>query len=262
MKTVKLECEDNLDYLELHTFADLHLGDPGCRIDEIKKRINEIKADPHKYVILNGDLMNNATTSSVSDTYGERYSPMEQLRRTADLFAPIKHRIFAITNGNHERRTAKESGIDLMEIIAREYGIADRYADEGLMLFLRFGTDGASHHHRKILYTLYITHGAGGGRSEGSKTNALMQLSNIVDADIYIHSHMHTALIVPDSFFRIDTANNCVKQVNRLYVSTAAELDYGGYGQIAKMRPQATQTPIIRLDGRRKEATAYLKGVN
>lgn len=258
MKTVKIELSQNLRYIEIETFADLHLGDPGCRVNEIRKRIRAVKDDPHKYIILNGDLMNNATRNSVSDPYAERLSPMEQLRKTADLFEPVKDKILAITNGNHERRTAKESGIDLMEIIAREYGIADRYADEGLVLFLRFGEDDAAHHNRKILYTFYITHGAGGGRSEGSKTNALMQLSNIIDADIYIHSHMHTALIVPDSFFRIDTANNAIQQVNRLYISTAAELDYGGYGQVAKMRPQATQTPIIRLDGRRKEATAYL----
>ena len=45
---------------------------------------------------------------------------------------------------------------------------------------------------RQMCYTIYTTHGRGGGRKEGAKAIRLADMASIVDADIYIHSHAFT----------------------------------------------------------------------
>ena len=43
----------------------------------IKERIEYVKNTESAYAVLNGDLMNNALKTSVSDIYSEQLSPME-----------------------------------------------------------------------------------------------------------------------------------------------------------------------------------------
>ena len=80
MKTVKVDLSADIDCLEIYTLADWHIGDKFCKISEIKDTLNYIKDTPNAYAILNGDLMNNATKTSVSDCYAEVMKPQEQLQ--------------------------------------------------------------------------------------------------------------------------------------------------------------------------------------
>ena len=256
MKTVKVALDTKLDSVEIHTFADWHIGDKYCKISEIKDSLNCIKDTPNAYVILNGDLMNNATKASVSDCYAEEMKPQEQLQTLCDLIEPIKDKVLFITQGNHEARTYKTDGIDLTAIMAKQLGIYDKYARVGGVLFLRFGED--RKHHRRMCYTFYITHGSGGGKKEGGKANGLCDLASIVDTDIYIHAHTHLPMVMKENFFRIDTSNSCVTEVEKLFVNSAATLSYGGYGQQFKFKPANTTSPIIYLDGHKKRFSARL----
>lgn len=259
MKAVKVNLPRDLQYIELHTLSDLHLGDRHCDYKSILSRVTEIENNPNAYVILNGDLINNATTQSISDTYGENLSPMEQLKQATDLFKPIKEKILAITSGNHENRTYRTDGIDLTEIMARELGIGDRYAPESVTLFLRLGDKaGKTHKGQQVCYTLFITHGSGGGRREGGKINRLVDLASIIDVDIYIHSHTHLPAVLKQAFFRADSQNSSVAKVDKLFVNTNAWLNYGGYGEAHGYKPASTHAPIIYLGGRKKEFTAKL----
>lgn len=194
MKVIKVNLSTNLDYLEIYTLADWHIGDKHCKISEIKNTINYIKETPNAYAILNGDLLNNATKTSVSDCYAEVMSPSEQLQTLCDLLEPIKHKVLFITQGNHEARSWRSDGIDLTALMAKQLGIYDKYARVGGVLFLRFGDE--SIHHRKMCYTFYITHGSGGGKREGGKANGLCDLASIVDTDIYLHAHTHLPMII------------------------------------------------------------------
>ena len=111
---------------------------------------------------------------------------------------------------------------------------------------------------RQMLYTLYCTHGRGGGRKEGAKAIRLADMASIVDADIYIHSHTHMPMIMRQAFFRIDIPNRTSMKVDKLFVNTAANLDYGGYGQVAEFKPNSNRSPIILLDGKHKDFKAIL----
>ena len=189
---------DKFTSIEIHTFADLHIGDTSCDIDAIHARIEMVKEKENAFVILNGDIMNNATKTSVSDSYAEEIPPMQQLERFVSLFEPIKHKVLAVTSGNHENRTYNKEGIDLTDVACKQLGIEDKYAKTGALVFVKFGR-GKQHDICRVskqLYTIYCTHGSGGGRKEGAKAIRLADMANIVDADVYIHSHTHLPMVM------------------------------------------------------------------
>lgn len=264
MKAVKVDLPRDLKRVEIYTLSDLHLGDRNCNYKGLIDQIKEIEENPNAYVILNGDLMNNATTQSISDTYSESLSPMEQLREATAIFKPIKDKILAMTSGNHENRTYRADGIDLTEVLARELGLSERYAPESVTLFLRVGEERrgrkieGKNTTRQICYVLFVTHGSGGGRREGGKVNRLIDLANIIDADIYIHSHTHLPAVIKQGFFRVDSRNSTFALVDKMFVNTNAWLKYGGYGEAQGYKPASTQIPIIYLDGSRKNFMAKL----
>lgn len=259
MKTVKVELSDKLTHIELHTFSDWHIGDEHCDMQFIRAEVERVKTTPNAYCVLNGDLCNTATKISVSDIYSEKMSIMEQIQTCIDLLEPIKDKILYITNGNHENRAYKSDGVEIMRLIAKQLGLENKYCSEGGVLFLRFGEVRQSTRHRiKQTYSIYITHGTGGGRKVGSKANRLEDLACIADCDIYIHGHTHLPLIFKQCFYRLSWQNSSVSLVEKLFVNSSAKLNYGGYGQIEGFKPTSKSAPVIYLSGCRREMAARL----
>ena len=265
MKTIKIDLPRELEQVELHIFADEQLGDENCDLKRLLQRIEYVKNTPHAYCILNGDIIDNATRTSIGDVYAQELNPMEQLQTAFDIFEPIRDKILCITNGNHETRTYRSEGINLSSLIAKQLGLSARYTQTSAVLFIRLGEDATRHREtngsgniRKICYTAYVLHGSGGGRKEGAKLIRLADMGAIIDTDIYIHSHSHLPMIMKQAFHRIDPRNNTVAFVNKLFVNTAANLDYGGYGEAQAFKPSSKDTPVIRLDGTKKSYEARL----
>lgn len=257
---VVIELSDELTNIELIPISDLHIGDPLCDISLVKKYIEYIKNTPNAYCVLNGDLINNAVKMSVSDVYNDIMSPDEQIDFVYKLFAPIQDKILFITSGNHERRTNKEVGVDVNKYLAIRWGIEDRYRLEGGVLVIKLGAiknklqTNDKTKFRKVRYDFYITHGAGGARAK----NPAVDLMPIIDVDCYIHSHVHRLMLEMRAYHRMDTRNNKVSVVDKLCMTTAAYLNYGGYGQIAKYSPASTRQGVLILDGTKKKLSAAI----
>ncbi|MBE6547837.1 MAG: hypothetical protein E7667_03020 [Ruminococcaceae bacterium] len=259
MKVIKINLPTELTSIELHIFADEHIGDAHCDMKRLMERIEHVKNTPNAYCIMNGDILDNATKTSIGDTYAQVFNPMEQLHRAVELFGPIKDKVLCITHGNHENRTYKKEGINLSAMIANQLGLQDRYSPTSALMFLRFGKGSPSATRgRRILYTIYALHGSGGGRKEGAKAIRLADMAAIVDVDIYIHSHTHLPMIMKQGFHRVDLTNSSVALVDKLFVNTAANLNYGGYGEAQEFKPSSKETPVIYLDGKRKQFKARL----
>lgn len=264
MKTVTVELPREHNLIELHTFADWHIGDKFCILDEIKKQVEYVEANPNAYIILNGDLLNNATKTSVSDVYAELLTPMQQIATAVEILKPVKDKILFADSGNHEARTYRNDGIDITAFIMKELGIEERYCREGGVLFIKVGESPKVKNtmdeskKAQILYAIYITHGSGGGRKEGAKAIRLADMASIVDADIYIHSHTHLPMIMRTATYRTDMSNCKLKKVDKLFVNTSAKLDYGGYGQTFEYKPSSVADVTIYLSGTRKEFSAEL----
>ena len=246
--------------IEIHTFADLHIGDVHCDLENIHERIEAVKAKDNAFVILNGDIMNNATKTSVSDCYAEDIPPMEQLQRFVSLFEPVKDKILAVTSGNHENRTYNKEGIDLTAVACQQLGVEDKYAKTGALIFVKFGQGKKHDNNRKSkqLYTIYCTHGSGGGRKEGAKAIRLADMANIVDSDIFIHSHTHLPMVMKQGFYRVDRSNSSVSKVDKLFVNTSAMLNYGGYGEAFEFKPSSKDCPVIYLYSKQRRMEAKL----
>ena len=265
MKIIKIDLPRDLDYVELHIFADEHIGDEYCDIKRLKERIEYVRNTSNAYCILNGDILDNATKTSIGDTYTQEFNPMEQLKRAVELFSPIKDKILCITHGNHENRTYRKEGINLSYLIASQLGLSDKYTSTSAVIFVRFGelsngkkeTNGSGKI-RQACYTIYTLHGSGGGRKEGAKAIRLADMASIIDTDIYIHSHTHLGMIMREAYHRIDKQNSSVSIVDKLFVNTAANLDYGGYGEAGEFKPSSKMSPIIYLSGKKKEYTAKM----
>lgn len=54
MKTIKIDLPQELSNIEIHTFADEHIGDMCCDMKRLIERIDYVKNTPNAYCILNG----------------------------------------------------------------------------------------------------------------------------------------------------------------------------------------------------------------
>lgn len=262
MQTVKVEYPTDWPYAHVYPLADWHIGDKHCLEGLIAETIETVKNDPYGLCVLNGDLMNTALRNSVSDVYAEIMSPMKQVETLVEMLSPIKCKIIGATTGNHENRVYKNDGLDMMRLVCRELGIEDRYAPEGILIFLHFGTKEAHGAHidkyPRQSYALYASHGTVGGRREGAKLIRLADMASICDADVYIMGHTHLPVVMKQNYFRCNFGNSCAVPIERLFVNTSAMLDYGGYGQAQGYKPSSTSCPFIRLDAKKKRMTATM----
>lgn len=258
MKAIKVDLSTEHKSIELLVLADYHYSDPNSDHDAIRKDIDYVNSHDNAYCVLAGDLLDCALKSSLGDAY-MNLSPMEELTAMMDLIQPIAHKVLAIVGGNHEARHYRTNGVDMTRLLAKQLGIEDRYSPDTALIFLRFGKGSAGRSHaRPILYTIYLTHGSSGGRKEGSKIQRLADYSQIVDADIYICGHTHLPASFKTGFARPSAANNSITYCTKLFVNAAAKLNYGGYGDIGGFKPSCTDTPIVLLNGERKEMRAMI----
>lgn len=260
MEVIKVNLPTKFDKLEIHTFADEHIGDENSDLERLQARIEYVANKENAYCILNGDIIDYTSKTSIGDIEAREFNIMGQLEKAIEMFSPLKDKILAITNGNHENRGYRKEGFDIAKVIAMQLGIPDRYSPTSALIFLRFGKGHAHGRGGKEprLFTLYVNHGSGGGRREGAKAIRLADMASIIDADIYIHSHTHLPMIMKQGFFRTDLRNSSIQNVTKLFVNTASNLNYGGYGEAGEFKPNSKDTPVIHLTASTKSMTAIL----
>lgn len=256
MKVITCELPQ-YDQLELYILADVHLGDRHLDKKQVDRFIDEVLEKENRFVIVNGDIINNATRTSVSDIYSETMNPNEQISASVELLRPIRDRIVLITEGNHEARSFKQDGILIMNQIAKLLDIEEVYSTGSYLLFLRFGKS-QGRDCRKMIYAVYGKHGSGGGKKVGGKANRLVDMAETVDADVFIHSHTHVPMVVRQSFFRVDYNNRKVTELDQLFVNSSAFLVHGGYGEDLGFSPASRRYPKIVLDGKERLAWAII----
>lgn len=187
--------------------------------------------------------MNIATKSSVSFSYGG--SPSEEFDQAFKLFEPIADKILAITLGNHDERIERETGIDLMALLASKMGIEERYLKYSGIVTINLNVNS-----RGKNYSIFVSHGTGlgGGRTKGGKANAISKLAEIVgNCDIYLMGHVHQPLITSDKIFMVDKYHGRTNELVRHFVITSAFLNYGGYGQKFNYSPQNVMITVIDI---------------
>ena len=261
MKCIKNDLPENLSKIEIEMFSDLHLGSRKCDYKAIQERIKRVQENDYVYAIVLGDVLQNSTKSSCGDVYSDELTPMQQVQKATLMFEPIKDKILGVCSGNHERRSYKTDGVDLLYFMCAELGISDRYDYCSCLLFIRFGHNNrhakSGSGLRKQCYTLYMTHGDGqGGRTIGGKANGLQRRGQVVDADIIVTGHTHAPLSFRDCCYKIDYQNSGIVKREQLFVNASATLNYEEYAELYGMKPSSKQSPVIILNGTKKEMLA------
>lgn len=251
MNTVKVDLPKELKEIIICPLFDMHIGEEACDIEMVEREIEYIKNTPNAYAVIGGDLMDNTTKNSIGDVYRPKLTPQQQLEQVCAYLKPIKDKIICMVSGNHEERTWRESGIDLLGCVAMNLGIEKYYLNEGGVVFIKFGVKRNDKHKDKGYtpnqYTIYVQHGSGGGRKLGGKANRLYDLGDIVDTDVVICGHTHEPLTFKKSIFRVDLTKQTVNEKERLYVNTGSFLKYAKYAQKNGYLPSSRTMPKIYL---------------
>jgi len=227
----------------------LHWGDPKTDEKLFKLFLKHIMSANNRYLVVNGDMINNAIKTSVSNVYNEKYPPGEQKYMLIELLRPVADRIICITPGNHEARSLKDVDLDITKDIAYGIGVEDRYRENGAYCNIQFGKD---RHHHHLSYTGYITHGIGGGRSAGAPANILEKMPLMVEADFYIIAHVHKKLTFKNTYLKPNSIYSRLEQFERAFMVSPPWQDYGGYAQRKMYTPQSKGWIKLILNGKTK----------
>jgi predicted phosphodiesterase len=231
----------------------LHVGDILFNHVEFFRFTEFILEKPNRLVLLNGDIINNNLTNSAGSPFDDIISPNDQKKEAKRMLLPIRERIKACTGGNHEGRTKQNAGLDVTEEMAEALGVP--YNEDEV--FVKFMI-GKRPNAKKFIYTLYMTHGNGGGRRPGNKLNNLEDLSKNILADIYVVGHGHARIGHKPIFRYPDLRNNKIVEMEQLFTMSAGWLKYGGYPVRKMMRPQVRGAHPITISGTHKEATTTI----
>lgn len=250
MKTITRDLSYLKHDIKLIMLSDFHIGDKNCDIQLVKRLIKEVDEDPYCFCLLGGDLMDSATKNSIGDSYNAKMSPAEQLDYITELLEPLaaNDKILAVVGGNHEARIKKETSYDPTYLLCRNLNIEHLYSKETIVGFVKVGRK-RSGGNKPFLYSFYLTHGHGGGRKVGGKVNALVDLANIIDVDIYFCGHTHVPFKLQTDFLRTNYTNQTVTQITKTFVNAGSALKYGGYGEVQAYTPSTRNYPKVILNG-------------
>lgn len=192
IRTIQVDASFNEDVVLL-VLNDLHIGSPGCNIDKILRALKEVKHIPNAYIILNGDLMNNANNIGKSSPLENDLSPMNEQKIIHTIFSDpiLKNKIICSTSGNHESGArAKDSGLDSLGTPMASLGLLDKYARymAQIVLKVKCPVTKSGTANCRIL----VRHGTGmGGRSGKILDRMFMLLRNFGNYDIIFQGHTH-----------------------------------------------------------------------
>ena len=207
---------------------DVHYGNAGCRTDKFLHYVNWIQENDGMYVVLGGDIMENALDDGRGMSYDQTVYPNNQLDQTAEILAPIAHRILCSFPGNHEWRTYKKAGIDPAKLLANRLDVP--YHSGPVLLNLLAGGN---------KYRLHAQHGFSRPGTKGGQLNSAMKPMKYIDADIFLSGHTHEAIISEDTVLRENAENASLAFKPRWVVVTQSFMGwletYGyraGYGPV------------------------------
>lgn len=240
--------------ITIFAVADVHLGAKECMEQEFMKFIKMVEETPDVYLILVGDLLNNATKSSVSNVFDDVYRPSEQKKIMAQILEPVKDRILCAIPGNHEARSGKDVDDDPMYDIMAKLDIEDRYRKNVAIVKLRIGDNQKYTGSRNPTYTFAVVHGSGGGALTGGGVNKAERFAYAFDGvDALITAHTHKPLNTTPSKIKVDHSRNVTKEVPFDVIVATSWLRYSEYAGRKMLTPTSHVFQKIRLSGTKKE---------
>lgn len=243
----------------IYPISDVHLGAAEHMTGARDNFCQSVLKRPNVYLLLNGDLINNSTRSSVGNIFEETMRPRDQKKRMVEMLDPLRDRILCITTGNHERRSVKDADDDPTYDIACKLDLEDLYRPNIAFLKLMLGTDNKrdGSNRAQNCYYFAVTHGSGGGIYTGATVNRNERFGNVVEGlDCLVVGHTHKGVVSKPQKLVIDPHNNQVLLKHYTVVSSVSWMAYGGYAMQKMLLPSHTGEPQkIELKRNNKKLT-------
>lgn len=235
------ECKE----ARLYIIGDLHVGAIEANVKGWEDFCQKILQEKNAYICIIGDMMNNATRSSVSNVFEDTMRPREQKNYLMGALKCLTERVLCIVPGNHENRSGKDADDEPLYDVACKLDLEDIYRPNAAFLKVCFGSRNAGRDNEKPLqvYTVCCTHGAGGGIYTGAAVNRNERMAMFVNADILAVGHTHKGAITKPSRIEIDPYTNSVKLKTTTVISACSWLSYGGYAMRKMLLPSSAQDP-------------------
>ena len=234
------ECKE----ARLYVIGDLHVGAIEANIKGWEQFTQRILQDKNAYIVILGDMMNNATKTSVSNVYEEVLRPRDQKRYLVSALSQLTERILCIVPGNHEQRN-KDVDDEPLYDVACKLDLEDVYRPNCAFVKVCFGNrDKGGQTVPLQTYVLAVTHGAGGGIYTGATVNRNERFGMVLEGvDVLCVGHTHKGIISKPSKIVVDIHSNCVKQQSMTVISACSWLSYGGYAMRKMLLPSQAQDP-------------------
>ena len=251
-KLVKHQFLDRPD-IEIWPVFDAHLGAAEHNADAWGKFCRMIMGRENAYIILGGDLINNATRSSVSNIFEETMSPSAQKKAIVEMLEPLKDRILCSTGGNHERRSEKDADYDPAYDIMCKLDCEHLYRKNMAFLKIKMGEERTAGE-RNPTYMFCVTHGAGGGVKYGGAANKAVDYGyTLSGVDCLIVGHTHKPFVTSPAQIVVSGQHD-MAYVRPFYVVNAtAWMNYGGYAMQKMLPPSSIKPQVIKLYGKHKQ---------
>jgi predicted phosphodiesterase len=249
LKAISFDVPDGIDNIRIYPIGDVHLGNVFCDEKELIKTIERVKNDQHGYAVLMGDMLELTTRNSVGDIWGQKLTPWQQIERAAELLEPIKDRIVAVTEGNHELRAFKYDGLLPMRDVASRLrlDLEKVYAIGAGVIFADLHPMNGNEV-RTSTHTIYFKHGSGGGKRMGSKANRMEDMKCDVLADVHIMGHTHAQMAFTSAtYVPVSTVVKRIEERRSLHVNSGSFLGWGGYAVQFGFSPSFTGAPYLEL---------------
>jgi UDP-2,3-diacylglucosamine pyrophosphatase LpxH len=198
LNKVSLAPQSNKDYADLVLIGDVHYGADNCDLKRFLSMLDDC-LDNKRHVHLMGDLLESANRYSVGAGVYEQLRPQRQMDDMIGFLRPLADAglITGTHMGNHCERIYKETGINIMSIMARELGV--KYLGSAMWNQITVGNQ---------KYLMYSLHGASGSRYVYTKLKALVDISHNFDADILAMAHVHDLAETSILVQKVNNRNN------------------------------------------------------
>lgn len=239
------------DDLVIYPIADVHIG----AIEHFAKDwiafCNKVLEKPNTYLLLGGDLIDNATKTSIASPWESTMRPSEQKKLMAQMLEPIKDRILCILPGNHCGRN-KDVDDEPMYDIACKLDIEDVYRPNMAFVKIQIG-DQNGNGMRNPTYVLCVAHGAGSSIYAGGAANRGERFGMAIDGiDCLITGHTHKPADIPNAKIYVDKINNKISVKPWRHLVCSSWLGYAGYAARKLLPPTAYAEQELILHGKEK----------
>lgn len=216
--------------LRITPLFDVHYGHYSHRKEKFLSYVEWIRSNDNVYTILGGDLIENAVDDGRGMTYDQAVPPMQQVNDIAELLAPIAHKILVAIPGNHEERTYKKTGIDVMKMLADKLDIP--YFSGPVFLTVLANT---------YKWNFYIHHGRGNAQTKGGQINMANKPKVFVtNVQFLVSGHVHNLFVEPETYITDDPINHRLIEVTQWTVGCPSFLAFWDtYAYRAEYRPPA-----------------------